>query len=558
MNRLLHHLFEKSARRYPGAVAVGAGDIEITYRVLREKSNALARRLIALGFGPRSTAGVYIDKSIEAIVTMIAVLKTGGIYIPLDAFYSPPARIKNIIASSGTRYIVTTSGLWGGFVSKISGVESGLISGMHVILVDNLLEKDAGAGGGTPRAVSKNDGLVCFHHCDGSDADAIDIDPAVTDGDPAYILYTSGSTGDPKGVVISHRNARAFVDWALSTFRPGNRDVFSNVAPLHFDLSVFDIYVPLACGASVRILPQTASGNPRALVDWIEENRITYFYSVPSVWISILHYANIHRDSMQSLTHILFAGEVFPPRHLRRLMGLIPRAEYYNLYGPTETNVCTFYHVRDRDSVTDIPVPIGSACRGTETIVVKVDDTEALPGEEGELLVRGPLVCSGYYGDPVRTEACFRESPLPRHNRALFYRTGDIVRVVGEGEYRYVGRKDLMVKCSGFRVELQEVETAFLKHARVGEAVVVPVYDSDRINAGYLAAFVTVTGTAEIRAIELKSFLAGVIPRYMIPEEIIVLGSMPKNTNGKTDRLKLQERANNRQTAEEYAAGAAR
>jgi amino acid adenylation domain-containing protein len=530
---LLPHYLEQTVSRYPGKTAVVSGSRRISYEELWQKSGRLANHLLSMGFTPRCPVGIYLDKSVEAVVSLFAVMKAGGMYIPLDSFHSPPSRITRILASSATGYLVSDSRLWAGFCSSLSDEEAAFFKDLKVVLVDGLL---GDAGGGK----SASGAGACSY--DDTLPEVAPGERTLTDDDIAYILYTSGSTGVPKGVMLTHRNATTFVDWALSCFRPGNTDVFSNMAPLHFDLSVFDIHVSLSCGASVHLVPNLLGMNPRALLSWMGESGITYFYSVPSVWVSLLSHAGLKRGDLPALSHVLFAGEVFPPAQLKALMGLLPNASYYNLYGPTETNVCTWHEVKSADEIGDGAVPIGRACGNTEIVVLKDNDEPASVGEEGELFVKGPIVTKGYYRDPQGTADAFRKSPLPVHRGALLYRTGDRVRVISTGTYEYVGRGDLMVKCSGYRIEVQEVELALLRNKAVQEAVVVPVCKDGR--ASSIAAYITVRDGRAPGTLEIKEFLAGILPTYMIPDVIERIEEIPRNANGKADRRLLAERAN--------------
>jgi len=538
---LLQHLLEQSTFSCPDKTAVQCGPQSISYGPLCEKSTRLANQLAATGFKPRHPAGIYLPKSIEAVISLFAVLKAGGMYIPLDAHYSPFSRIKHIIRESGMDHVITLSTLWNDFISSLSEGESALIAHKKIIFVDDLLQADDGVAMERGKRVHSIKGRPNLCYYDNSFSAQPPGTCPVTDDDLAYILYTSGSTGDPKGVMLTHRNALTFVNWALSYFLPKSTDVFSNIAPLHFDLSVFDIFVSIACKGCLQLLPPAMGANPRAILSWMREKGITFFYSVPSLWIALLRYADIRQTGLPSLSHILFAGEIFPPAQLKALMELVPHAAYYNLYGPTETNVCTCYHVKNKSEVNGRPVPIGSPCANTEVIVIKNDNTEALVNEQGELLVKGSIVCKGYYKTPGRTKAAFRKSPLPHHQGALFYKTGDIVRVLRPGLYEFVCRKDLMVKCSGFRVELQEIEQALMKHRDIREAVVVPVYDREEVHVLSLSAFITTAGPTVINIIELKKFLAELLPRYMIPDTITVYKELPKNANGKAGRQQLRE-----------------
>jgi len=516
--QLLQDYLERSALRYPRNTAIVSAERAITYRELWRQSGELAARLIGMGFEPGNTVGIYLPKSVEAIIALFAVLRAGGVYIPLDTHYAPPSRTGLILAASRTHWVISASPQWNDFITDYPEYGRRLSGEMTVIFIDSTSDDT-----GPPLPGSR---------------------PVAGTGDLAYILYTSGSTGVPKGVMITHENALTFINWALELFKPGENDAFSNMALLHFDLSVFDLYVSLACGACLYLVPHHVGMNPRGLLDWIRKNRITYFYSVPSVWVSILNHTGIEKGDLPHLSHILFAGEMFPPRELKSLMESVSHAAYYNLYGPTETNVCTWYRVEGRTVSDDRPVPIGRACKGTEVIVLKDDNTEASPGETGELLVHGPGVTPGYYNNPESTGEVFLPSPLAGHRGRYFYRTGDIVRVLPSGILEFVGRKDLMIKCAGFRVELEEVERALLRHKAVKEAVAVPLYADDHTAASAVAAFIASKHDIPPGVIELKEFLGGIVPRYMIPDSIRFVDEIPKNINGKADRRLLTEQAN--------------
>lgn len=525
---LLHHLFEESAAAYPDRAAVCYEDRQITYRELDDKSSRLAALLREAGMNPGDSVGVYLTKSIEAVTAFLAVLKAGGFYIPLDSAYSPVKRITGIIKLSGTRFIVTTTGLWKGIAggAETSDVES-------VFFTDTLMNPDAD----TLPSDLTNSGQFWFYD------EKLSWDVSRITGqvsmDLAYVLYTSGSTGIPKGVMISHLNALTFVNWAKDYFRPGPDDVFANHAPLHFDLSVFDIFVALSCGACVHLVPFHIAANPKALAPWIVEKEITFWYSVPQVWITILNYADIPENMDDRLSHILFAGEVFPPQYLKRVMKALPQASYYNLYGPTETNVCTFHPVAHVDEISDKPVPIGKACANTRILVLDDNLNPVGVGEEGELFVWGTTVAVGYYNDPERTAASFIPSPLPEHHGATIYATGDLVRRCDGDTYEYLGRKDLMVKCAGFRIELPEVERALYAHEDIAEAVVVPAYDPEKAVTS-LSAFVTSKNGDTLSVIQLKKHLGESLPKYMIPAAITQVESLPRNANGKMDRAQVK------------------
>ncbi len=535
---LLHHLLTDTSVRFPNKIAVVCGENSITYRELDKKSDYLAEMLVLNGFEERSTIGIYLEKSVEAIIAIFAILKAGGVYVPLDSYYSPLPRIKSVIKLSEMKYLISDISRWNSIISCISTEESVLFKDIKVILTDtlNYNGKSSISLYDSKNKASYNSFFYKEYFVGGIRKKYEGID-----NDLAYILYTSGSTGLPKGVMLTHLNAMTFINWALSTFNPTCVDVFSSFAPLHFDLSVFDIFVSVAAGGCLYLLPTCINNNPRAIVDWLSKNKITYMYSVPSLWVSILNYANVEAQSLMELKHILFAGEVFPPKYLKQLMNILSHSNFYNLYGPTETNVCMFYKVQNEADIWDRPVPIGSACANTQIIVLNDNGEEVSEGEAGELLVRGSIVSKGYYRDEEQTRKVFIKSPLSKYSGELFYKTGDIVRKCGDEIFEFIGRNDLMVKYAGFRIELEEIEHVLYKNEIIEEAVAIPFVRQDDRKSVSIMALVKIREGKKSSVTDIKNFVADILPKYMIPEVIRLVNEIPKNSNGKIDRQRIKE-----------------
>jgi amino acid adenylation domain-containing protein len=488
--RLLHDVLEEGLRRNPYGTAVREPDAEITYRELNHLVNRLARALVEGGVRPGDRVVIWLPKSINAVAAMQAVLRVGAAYVPVDPL-SPAPRARQVIADSMPSVCVTEPGREVTVVSAAPGV--GIL----------LVGEDAGGFGESTSAAPLPP-------------------PPLTEDSLAYILYTSGSTGSPKGVCISHRNALAFIDWARDELRPRASDRFSSHAPFHFDLSVLDLYVAFASGASISLIPEGLTFVGPRLVEFVVREEISIWYSVPSALTMMMDPGGLLEARPASLKTIVFAGEPFPIVPLRRLRAGFPGVRMLNMYGPTETNVCTYYEVDRVPEECAAAVPIGRACSGDRVWAVTDDGTETAIGERGELLVDGPTVMLGYWG---------------RRPHRGPYRTGDIVERLDASNYGYIGRRDGMVKIRGHRVELGEVEAAVSAHPSVREAAAVPV------GAGLdtrLVAAVSFREGASASLLELKKACAQRLPRYMIVHGVRELPALPRTPNGKVDRRALK------------------
>ncbi|MEO6703800.1 MAG: AMP-binding protein, partial [Jatrophihabitantaceae bacterium] len=350
-------------------------------------------------------------------------------------------------------------------------------------------------------------------------------EPAEPD-DLAALLYTSGSTGTPKGVQISHRNLAAFIDWAVVELDIDEHDIFSNHASFNFDLSTFDLFVALRVGAALWIIDGETARDVAAIAAGIRRHRVTVMYCVPSIYNLLVNAGVFTSATSESLRYLLFAGEVYPTAQVARLAKLLPaRTQLYNLYGPTETNVCTAHRVRPADLQSEAPLPIGTALPGATLRVADVDEQGI-----GELIVSGDCVTPGYWQRAT-------ESDQAGHHLGE-HRTGDLVSY-RDGTLIYRGRKDRMVKLSGYRVELGEIETVLLRHPAVAEAAVLvaATVTGPRLTAYYCAQL----GGVAPSLIEIKRHCAEHLPRYMVPQAVTLVVALPRNGNGKVDYRRLAD-----------------
>ncbi len=526
MGFLLHQLLTESAKRNPNGIAIDGGESKLTYSELDVLSNQIAHQLRADGVCNGDRVGVFLPKSPQTVAALLGILKAGAAYVPVDP-HSPSSRAAYVLGNCSVRALVTSSSQLRKLapdLSKASEIQS-------ILLTDEPTDVPvvASLAGSAPVSYAKI----------AATRSIANPEIPIIENDLAYILYTSGSTGQPKGVMISHLNSLTFVNWAHDEYQISQQDRVSSHAPFHFDLSILDLFCTLKAGGTICLVPNDVAAFPVRLAQWIAEKGITVWYSVPSALIQLVEHGQLERHNYDKLRWMLFAGEVFPCKYLRRLVQYIPHAAYSNLYGPTETNVCTYYHVQSSDVAPERtePVPIGKACANTEVFALDQDGRVVPPGQEGELYVRSSTVMKGYWGRPDSTAATVLPNPLNSAYADVMYRTGDIVKLMPSGDYQYIGRRDKMVKSRGYRIELGEIETALYAHPAVKEAAVVAVPD-ERIGARLMAY--VVPGNSTLTSSELMKFCSERVLKYMVPERIEMCSQLPKTSTGKIDKTTLE------------------
>ena len=495
--RCLHQLFAEQAARLPEAVAVVHGDTRLTYGELERRANRLAHRLRDLGVGPEVGVGLFLDRSPEMVVTILGILKAGGVYVPLDPAY-PESRLAFMLEDAGVAVLVTVAG-------KL------------------------------PRLPARRPPTLCLDDGDAEPARHGDGPPEESVGPEslAYVMYTSGSTGRPKGVAVSHRAVVRLVRG--NTFaRLAADEVFLQLAPISFDASTLEIWGSLANGGRLVLMP---AGEPT-----LEELDATLArHRVTILWLTagLFHLMVDERPAaLRPLRQLLAGGDVLLPAQVEKVRRELPGCRLINGYGPTESTTFTCCC-----QVSDLPrvdggVPIGPPIRNTWVTVLDPDLLSPMPvGVPGELAIGGDGLARGYVGQPGLTAERFFPDPFATRGGERLYRTGDLVRYRGDGSLEFLGRIDQQVKIRGFRVEPGEIEAALAAHPAVREAVVMA--HGDMAGNKRLVAYVAGHGGRAPEPEELRDALRQRLPDYMVPAAIVVLAALPLTANGKIDRAAL-------------------
>lgn len=492
MKKCITDYLDVTLSKWPKKIVFGEKDKAITYEEFVIKAKILATRILLLNLYNKPII-IFTDKSINTLVGMFGVLYSANYYTVVDR-NMPENRIKSIVGTLGVKLALVDD--------ASSSLFDELNLGIDKILIDEVSEKI-------------DDELIRKAH------------DRLININPAYVLFTSGSTGEPKGSVISHRSLIDYVSWFSETFNIDENVIFGSQTPFYFSMSVSDVFSTVYNGASLYIIPKSYFSFPMKLVEFLDEKMINTIYWVPSAMAIVANLKTFDVIVPKTLKKVLFAGEVMPMRVLNTWRKAMPDLFYANLYGPTElTDICTYYVV-NRDFKDDEVLPIGRVCDNAEAIILDENNKEAL---EGELCIKGSIMGFGYFNNKEKTNSTFILNPVNDSYIEYIYKTGDIVKYNEYGELIYLSRKDFQIKHMGYRIELGEIEANINAFDKIDLCAC--IYVNEKIILYY-------QGNTSIE--DVHKYANEKLVSYMRPQIVKKLQRMPINANGKIDRTKLKE-----------------
>lgn len=521
MTELLSCLVDRAAITHPQKQAFVRDGLGITYSELAKQSSQLANVLIEFDVKPGDRIGVFVGREIESAIAIYGILKAGGIYVPLDPNASATVNA-NIICDCNLRVIVTHD-------SRSKRLSQLLCTTDQIACV-------IGAAPAPDHSVTS---ISWQDVADHSNLNCPSV--TVSESAPAYILYTSGTTGQPKGIVHTHHSGLSYARLTVEEYDLSPSDRIACHPPLHFDMSTFGFLAgPMACATTV-IVSEADTKFPASISALIQDERISIWYSVPIVLSQLLSHGVLQDRSADSLRWVVHAGEPLSPADMQNLRSIWPHVSFSNAYGPTETNVCTVFNTPALNSVRESShksyghsIPIGKPWGTVHAIVLANDMALASPGQQGELLIHSPTVMTGYWQRPALNSQVFVKRP---GSETTYYRTGDLVREDEEGNLNFEGRVDRQVKIRGFRIELEGIEVVINSHPDIEESCAVVQSINGHVEA--LAAYVVTRSGANLQRRELLQYLKTKLPVHSVPNRIEFTSNFSRTSTGKLDRTLL-------------------
>ncbi len=508
-------LLDRVAQANPDRIAYRFKGNALSYGQLDRAASQVGEYLVASGINPGDRVAVSLPKCLEIPVAVYGVLQTGAVFVPVDPHASVSRKRQVLEACQASAIIGDESDCT--YIAGLMDAVPSLIASVGL----------------TPRGLERSD---CVSWDQIRSLDGATFRHVGGDDELAYIMYTSGSTGQPKGIMHSHASGFAYADMSAALYGVAGTDVIGGHAPLHTDMSTFAYLTGPHAGATTVIVPDECGMFPVQLSDLLRDEQVTIWYSVPQLLVGLVDRGRL--DDLPDLRWVLYGGEPIATKYLSKLMDVWRSARFANVYGPAEVNQCTHYEV-GQQALRMQQVPIGTPCDGMELRVVDPSNpTRAVPrGETGELIVSSPTMMSGYWGAPDKTrEAIYEEGDQPDTKR--FYRTGDLVRQLSDGLLDFVGRMDRQIKLRGYRVELDGIEAIAAQHPNVIEAAVTALEDRRGQRSG-LALFVTLKDSDANAVDGIRRHMKSNVPPYAVPRQITVVDNFPRTGAGKIDRKSL-------------------
>jgi len=508
MKKNILEYFIRTVEISPQKTAVIEENNHISFFDLNNRSKDLAGKICqAINWNFNRPVAVFLPKTIDSIVADIAITYSGNIYMNLD-IKSPSLRLANILELIKPELVITCE--------KHTDIIKDCNLLIPILLIENI--------------------NVQYNNSDGFIEERL---AGMIDTDPLCIINTSGSTGTPKGVVLNHRSFIDFTEWAIETLIISEYEVIGSLSPLVFDIYSFELCMLMAKGSTIVLLPESFSPFPAKILNLVQEKHITFLFWVPTIMVNIANMDLLRKITLPELKTVWFAGEVFPTKQFNYWRRHLSGIKFVNLYGPIEITLDCTYFIVDREIPDHEPIPIGFPCRNTDILILNDKSEIARKNEEGELCVRGTSLAMGYYNNPEMTAAAFVQNPLNIAYPEIIYRTGDIVFKNGFDEIVFKGRKDSLVKHMGYRIELLEIEHVIINTLKLVENGCI-VYNR---NKKVITLFYE--NQAPVSIAEVKKSIGEILPKYMIPTVFHQLDVLPRNVNGKIDRLQLDKIVNN-------------
>ncbi len=509
-------IIENSAKIYPDKLAYKYFNQSVTYTELLRKSKTLATVLLEREVQKGDRVGIYMNRSLETAIAIYGIAIAGCAYVPLDPT-APKERIRHLIEDCDIKHLVTVPSQKRNI--KILNPEATILNTIIGLNDDEEVETIS-----WNEVFEKSTSDVVF--------------PKISGEDLAYIMYTSGSTGVPKGIMHTHNSCLAYAKLSKELYDINSNDIVVGHAPLHFDISTFACFTAPLAASTIVILSDAHTKMPASLSQLMEKEKISIWYSAPQALIQLLSKGLLAEKDLSSMRWVLFGGEVFPVKYLKQLVELWPQAKFSNVYGPAEVNQCTYFNIDSTYPITK-ELPLGKVWNNTQYRIIDENNKEVLDDEPGELAIRSDTMMLGYWNNPELTQkSLYKVSILPNHNY-LFFKTGDVVRRNEEGNLVFVGRNDRQIKVRGYRVELDEIETQLNSHENVIEASVFAMEREDTGNSIIAVALLN-NGEDDFEKV-LQIHCAKTLPKYAVPEHIYMMEEFPRTTTDKIDRNKIKE-----------------